>query len=425
MIVGPLLAVLCAAILWGVLVRSGQTREKSAFPAIIMGGYALRLCIQFVIRDLRLFSHVGHEGGGGDAVNYEEYAKLIARVWEANGVHYISAEDGFNVGATSLPQNLFAYIIYVNGGEATRLGCTAVIALAAGLTALNIYLLAVTFGAETKNALLVASIFYLQPAFLFYTSDLYKDGLVLCIAFGALGSALRLSFRISLTHIVICIASLFALWYVRFYLIFVTIAPLLVGIAGLGSKKLSRPLVAAIVIGVTGLALAAFTDILQIATERAAETFAQATSTNSIMGNAKGATGSGVIFDDGGSPYGALPAKLAYTLVSPFPWAGGSLGFQLGKLDGFLWYFILYRAIRATRHADRRLVLMLATFIIPCTLMYAMTMANVGLIVRQRLVIVAATSILAALYSPKKVEKRAMQATGRRPPRRLPSRKAA
>ena len=47
-------------------------------------------------------------------------------------------------------------------------------------------------------------------------------------------------------------------------------------------------------------------------------------------------------------------------------------------------------------------VVMLLTFIVPCTVMYAMSVANVGLIMRQRLVIVAATAIFAAIYTPKK-----------------------
>ena len=66
---------------------------------------------------------------------------------------------------------------------------------------------------------------------------------------------------------------------------------------------------------------------------------------------------------------------------------------------------VIYRAVRAVRTADKQLVWMLGTFIVPCTVMYATSMANVGLIVRQRLVIVAAMFILAAVYVPKPVEK--------------------
>jgi hypothetical protein len=260
------------------------------------------------------------------------------------------------------------------------------------------------FNAEPKNALLFTAILYFEPAFLFYTCDMYKDGLVLCFVLGSLGSALRLGSRWSLVDAIVGLVCVWALWYVRFYLVFATVAPLAVGLVGLGGKSLTRTIMAAITLAVAAIGLAAFTDILQTASDRATETLDIATSSNVTGANRLG--GSGVEFDDGGSAYGALPAKLAYTLFSPFPWQGGSFGFQLGKVDAFLWYFIVYRAIRgarqAIRRADSRLVVMLLSFIVPCTVMYSMSMANVGLIMRQRLVIVAATAIFAAVYTPKK-----------------------
>lgn len=396
---GVMLAVACAFVLRQVLSSAGLLRVKTSLPLIILSGFALRLVIQLFIREVPFFTH----GLGGDALNYEEFARLIAGIWRRVGIHYVTADEFVELGPTSFPENLFACVMYLNGGETTRLGCTSLVALAAGLTAINLYSLATQFGAEHKNALLFACLIYFQPAFLFYTSDMYKDGLVLVFAIGALGSALRLSFRFSFLHAAIGILCAWALWYVRFYLIYVTVAPLLVGIVGIRTKSVARPLFTALGLAVAAVALAGFTDILQLTTETASNTFALGTSARALAANAGG--GSGVVFDDGGSPYGALPAKLAYTLFAPFPWAGGSLGFQLGKLDVALWYFTLYRAGRAAWRADKRLVLMFASFIVPCTLMYAMSMSNVGLIMRQRMVIVVATAVLAAIYTPARSER--------------------
>jgi hypothetical protein len=398
--IGIVCLVVFAGALWGALAAAGQLRQRSLL-AVIMGGYALRVVIHFFIREVKLFSHVV----GGDSVGYEIYARLIALIWHRSGVHFVDADELVDLGPTTLPSNLFALIAYIDDGPTMRLGCTAIVALAAGLTALNLYMLAVEFRAERKTALLFASIIYFQPSFLFYTSDMYKDGLVLCFTLGALGSALRLSYRFSVRHAIVGLVCIGALWYVRFYLIFVTVAPLVVGLVGLNTKGAVRSLLVGLGLAVGALAVAGFTDILQLASERASQTFDHGTSSAVLNSNSQG--GSGVVFDDDGSPFGALPAKLAYTLFSPFPWAGGSLGFQLGKLDVFLWYFVLYRAIRGALQTDRRLVILLATFILPCTFMYAMSMANVGLIVRQRLVIVAAMTLLAALYKPKNAAKRA------------------
>jgi hypothetical protein len=413
--IGLIVAILFGGALWWLLGAAGE--RGTPFGKMIVAGFVLRLVMQFGIRDIPFFSH----GLGGDSATYEEFGRLIAESWRQFGVHFVTADELPPLGPTSLPSNIFALLIYLNGGDTTRLGCTAVVAFATAATVLNIFALATQFGAERRNAFLISAIIYLQPAILFYTCDTYKDGLVLCFTIGALGSALRLGYKLSVVHAVVGVLCLAALWYVRFYLIFVAVAPLLVGVVGVGTKRLTRPLMAALVLGTIALALASFTDLLQATADRASQTFAVGTAANVREANATG--GSGVVFDDGGVPYAALPAKLAYTLFSPFLWEGGSLGFQLGKLDVLLWYFILYRAIRAAAKADRRFILMLLTFIVPCTVMYAMSMANVGLIVRQRLVVVAAVAILAATYNPK--AKLAAAAVRVRPPRRAPRQRAA
>ena len=420
--IGVLLAVLCAAALVVALSFAGIWRQKSALPTLILGGYVLRLLMQLVVRQVQFFTHEV----GGDSGIYEYQGRYLALLWQQTGLHYVASDDKAFIGATSLPANLFGLVIYLNDGDGTRLGCTALVALAAGLTALNLYTLGVEFKAEPRNAMLFAAIIYFEPAFLFYTCDMYKDGLVLCFVLGALGSALRLGNRWSLLHAVIGVICLWALWYVRFYLVFATLAPLVVGLVGFGTKSTIRTVITAIILVFVAVALASFTDILQTASERANETFDIATSVNVTTANRQG--GSGVEFDDGGSAYGALPMKLAYTLFSPFPWQGGSLGFQLGKVDAVLWYFIVYRAVagawQALKRGESRLVVMLLSFIVPCTFMYAMTMANVGLIMRQRLVIVAATAIFAAIYKPTK--KKATRSTNvvRRVPRNVTRSKA-
>lgn len=412
MLLGIFLAILLAWILL-VLARGVAPRRDLRLPEVLVGGYLLRLLLSFLVRDLSLFAH----GTGGDALLYEDYARLIVRLWDAGGIHYVNATELPVLGATTLPANVFALVFYV-GGAGARIGCVAVVAFATALLFLNVFSLAVEHGARPRSTLAIVTVLYLSPLMLFYTSDTYKDGLVVCFAVGALGSSIRLSRRLSATHLTIGLLSLVALWNVRFYLVFVTSAPVLVGLVGLGSRSVTRPLLLALGLFGVGLALAQFTDILQQASERASETFAQGTASNVLEANASG--GSGVTFDDGGTPFGAMLPKLAYTIFSPFPWAAGSLGFQVGKLDGLIWYYILVRAVRAVRQvwfARGGLVLMLLTFLVPCTLMYATSVANVGLIVRQRIVIVVVTAVLACFYTPKKAARtEASPAPGARDP---------
>ena len=285
------------------------------------------------------------------------------------------------------------------------MGCTALVAFCAALTCLNLYRLAVELGADDGMAFRVAAIVLFSPAFLFYTSDMYKDGLVLLLISGALGSAFRLVRRLSVLHVVLGALSLLGLWYVRFYLVFVTIVPLLVGLSGLGSKSVARPMFAAVLGALAFLVIETTTGFFGEMTETGNSAFALATSEAALEGNA--AAGSGVSFGDGGAAFGSLGPKILYTLFAPFPWQSGSIGLQLGKIEVLLWYYLLYRAWKSGRRLWREepvLLLMFLSFLLPSTIMYATIMTNIGLIVRERMAIVMIGSVLATLSWPAKEE---------------------
>jgi hypothetical protein len=163
------------------------------------------------------------------------------------------------------------------------------------------------------------------------------------------------------------------------------------------SKSIVRPLLGSLVLAIGLLVFFSLTESGDVATQTALSTYEMGTSGSALGGNAKG--GSGVTFDDGGRPFGQLWLKVLYTLFSPFPWASGSFGFHVGKIDVFIILFFMHRAWKVSRDKDLRLVLlMVLTFAIPCTIVYATSMANVGLIARQRLVVIVAIAFLACFY---------------------------
>lgn len=133
------------------------------------------------------------------------------------------------------------------------------------------------------------------------------------------------------------------------------------------------------------------------------ETYEISHDSNVVAYNAMG--GSGVTFDDGGNPFGAIGPKLAYTIASPFPWQSGSLGLHIGKIDVFIFYYLIYRAYLAGKRmalTEREALIQFIAFLVPATVAYATTMANIGLILRQRMPIVFVTAILAALSWPER-----------------------
>lgn len=393
---GLLLAVACPFLLV-LVVRAGRPaappRNAPPVLGVLLAGYGVRMALQTFVRDLPIFSY----GSGGDWFGYELVGSTVARLWEASSVRYMTAADLPWMGTTSLPPNIFALVIYLNG-EKTRAGCVAIVALVSCLTVYNVYRLSVEMGAEPRAAFWLMTALLFSPNFLYVTCDMFKDAFVVFFTVAALGSSFRLARRFSIAHLAIGVVSILLLRQVRFYLVFLTAAPLLVGLLGLRSKSAWRPLIVVAAVAAAGIAVASASTIFEELGTEADATFAFATHADVRAFNARG--GSGVTFDDDGSPFGAIVPKVLYTVFSPFPWQGGSVAMQVGKLDALLFYYILYRAWLAARRLwreDRRTLIMFLTFLVPVTVAYATTVSNIGLILRQRLPLVFVCGWLAAL----------------------------
>lgn len=356
--------------------------------------YLLRIVANYISHNVQLFSH----GIGGDYLLYQVWSDYIQAIWQREGIHMITSDEFAQIGRTSLPPNFFALVSYVNGGPAWE-GCAALSAGFAILTGLNLFSLAVELGAPVKKAQLVTTLFLFLPGFVLYSSEMYKDSMVWALVFGVLASSLRLMTKLRPRDVIIGLICAWCLWYVRFYLVFLTVLPLAVGLLGLNTKKPVRTLLLVLMAMGLLIPLLAYTKVIGDFGDQASTTFDTATSTLQKANTAKG-TGSGVVFDDGGSLLGALHLKIAYTLFAPFPWQGGSFGFHIGKLDTMVWTYFAWRAFKAGRMLLRTrpgLLFALLTFMIPATVAYALSLYNIGLILRQRMPIVIVGMLLASL----------------------------
>jgi hypothetical protein len=385
-----ILVVLLAGVIFAVSVRAQGDDVDYRVTGLALFAYAIRLLVAPLTHTIHVFS----TPSGVDSAGYEGAGEAIARLWTYTGIHYVSGEDLLALEHVSLPPNLFALVVYLNGGP-SHIGCVAIIAAAASLLCLDLYLLSVLIGARREVALAITALIAVLPSFLYYTSDTYKDGLVAFLAIGAFSCCVRLAHRFSLAQLAWALVLLLGLWNTRYYLVFVMPAPLIVGLLGLRSGSVMRVVLAVLVICGGIATVYAYTDFGTVATDHAVRTFQSATSQDVIDSNSE--SGSGVNLGTGLS---AFPIKLAYTLFSPFPWQAGSLGLQIEKLEAFTWYFFFYRAIRAVTRQGRELLpnlLLFLSFLVPVTAAYAFSFSNIGLIVRQRIDIVLVTFVLASV----------------------------
>lgn len=398
---GPLL-VLAFGVATFVVARHSlpQSRNSGGFAGLLLFGFALRIAAHAVVRNFALFSSGGTSQGDGGA--YEHAAWVVVRLWEYQGLAWFSAEE-IGVSAASnalLAVHSYAAITLLNGGEVTPLGCAAFNAFLAGMTCLQLFRLGVMIGGAEKDARLVSLAMYFSPAFILYTSDMFKDGISAFLVVSAVLIAFRLSERFDIGDAVLGAVLLVLIWYVRFYLVFLVSAPLAMSLVGVRSGSPSRVIIASTFMLTAGVALIG-TQTAESAVEFGTATFNQATAERVLSSNARG--GSGVEFS--GGPWASFPLKLIYTLLSPFPWdfRSGSIGFQVGKIDALVWAFFLFRAVRGARRMwkqDPGTLLMFLVVLVPLTVAYATTMANIGLILRQRIPIVLLGSVLAVRGVP-------------------------
>ena len=382
----------------------GPATERFALAMLL--GFVLRIAAHGGLRTLPLFSHGGV--GGGDAAAYETGAWIVARLWEYQGFGWFEANE-IGIPAVSnalLAVHVFAAITFLNGGETTTFGCTALNAFIAVLTCLQLVKLGTMIKGSERDSRLVALAMYFSPAYVFHTADMFKDGLSAFLVVTAVLLSFRLAERFSPLDAVLGVICLVLVWYVRYYLVFLVSAPLAMSLVGVRSGSTSRVVLAGTFMLAGGLLLIA-TQFADDAVEVGMETFDRATSDQVLAHNARG--GSGVQFQ--GSPWVTFPQKLAYTLLSPFPWdfRSSSIGFQIGKIDALIWAFFMFRGMRGVRRMwndDRGTLLMFLVVLVPLTVAYATTMANIGLILRQRFPIVLLGSVLAVRGVPTRRDER-------------------
>ncbi|ACZ89218.1 hypothetical protein [Streptosporangium roseum] len=385
------LVVVAAVVVLVFLVHANLERgvARRALP-VLLAAFAVRMAVHVLVMRSGVIEY------GGDNLGYEIRAMQIVEYWKSNGFQFVTSEDISTLSFVAVPCQVFAIIVYLCGGPAP-LACTAVVALLACALCIVMYKFARLVGADDRASFLLLVVTAFMPAFLLHTSDTYKDGFNAFLVVTSIGLGTSIARRFDMRRLLMLVPLLWALWYVRPYMVFMCAVPLILGLMGLKKVFSLRGLFVSTVLLVS--ALLVFGGVYESTPVEVIQQQLEMGQAENVR-SANGDGGSGVVFEDGGNPWSTLDAKLLYTVLSPFPWTQGGQMLQLGKIDVLIWYFLLYHAVRGARRLwchDRVALLVLLSFVIPGTIVYATTMANMGLIFRQRIPIVMVTSVFAAV----------------------------
>ncbi|MBC2906098.1 hypothetical protein [Streptomyces cupreus] len=355
--------------------------------AVLVPAFALRLAVHITV------TRVDAIGYGGDNLGYEAIARTIVQLWQQNGISFVTVDE-LSAVRVPLPCNLFALIMYACGGSAP-LACTAFVAFVACATCIILYRTALALGAPDRMAFWLLTVSAFLPSFVLHTSDMYKDGFNAFLVIACVATAVCCAKRPGVARLLPAVPLLWALWYVRSYMVFLCIPPLLIGMFR-PVKLVSMRAIACIAMTGTAAAL--------LISEKGGDGVAGslhaqlALAQSETVHQALLVGGSGVALDDDSIASFAL--RLVYTVFAPFPWESGTLALQLGKIDALIWYILAVLATIGARRLwkrDRTSFWVLLAFIVPSVVAYSISFANIGLVFRQRIPIVLAASLFAPL----------------------------
>lgn len=226
------------------------------------------------------------------------------------------------------------------------------------------------------------------PAFVIWSSQLLKDGLIIFLLVLTMTLVLRIQSKLSYLSVgllVLCLFGIFALRFYIFYMVVIAVAgSFVVGISSL-QRSIVRNLVVVVAIGI-GLAVLGVSESAQIGLERFAD-LERIQLSRSDLARAGSGFGEKVDVSTTEGAIAAIPLGVYYLMLAPFPWEATNLRQAITIPDVLAWWsllpFLFLGLVYALKHRLRNAFPILI-FTLLLTLSYAIFQGNVGTAYRQR-----------------------------------------
>jgi 4-amino-4-deoxy-L-arabinose transferase and related glycosyltransferases of PMT family len=327
---------------------------------------------------------------GGDAITYDSLGYRIVELWFGQA----SPDDFWSQRATSLSNpgwgmNYLTGFIYLLVGRnilAAQTFCGVIGAATVPLVYICAYRIFNNRRVGKISALLVA----LYPAFIIWSGQLMKDGLIIFLLVLAMTMVLRLQEKIDYVAIGILIFSLFGILSLRFYIFYMAaaaaIGAFIIGHGKTSPQAIFRRLAVLVLLGI-GLT---YLGVLRNASAEL-DKYGSLENIQRSRQNLAEAADSGFGDDlDVSTTEGALaalPIGITYLMLAPFPWQISNLRQAITLPEILLWWssipLIIIGIVYTVRNRLRPAIPILI-FTIMLTLAYSIFQGNVGTVYRQR-----------------------------------------
>jgi len=375
LIVGALIAIL--------IIRR-YTQESDFLINIFLVALFARVLVGTITHVFEL-----NEFFGGDSLTYDYLANRLVEYW----MGHVSNDDVMTLRAisTSQPGWGMVYltgIIYMICGPNLLAG-QFFCALIGAATAPMVYVCSFEIFKNHRVSKISAILVALFPAFIVWSSQLLKDGLIIFLLVLTMTMVLKLQKKFNYSSIIILAFCLFGILALRFYIFYI------VGVAVAGSfiigsassiKSIVRGFISLVFIGVVLIYIGA----LQSAGSSFEKYGSMERMQLSRLDNARSAN-SGFNEDiDISTPMGALeaaPLGFAYLMFAPFPWQISNFRQAITLPEMLVWWFsipFLISGLWFTIKTKLRTSISVLLFSLMLTLAYSVFQGNVGTAYRQR-----------------------------------------
>lgn len=360
------------------------TEEKEFITTLFLTALFVRLAFGIFVHvyGLRHFF-------GGDAVSYDAYGQILNDYWAG---HIDASNTGYSFAAsTARPgwgMNYLVAGIYFFTGR-NILAAQSFCAVVGAATAPMVYFCSQKlFGNKnvSRTSALAVAFF---PAFVIWSGQLLKDGLIIFLLVLSMTMVLQLQERINYVAIALIIFSLFGIISLRFY-IFYMVAVAIAGSFVIGvSQKSSSILTRVIVLVIIGFGLT-YLGVIRNATanfERYGDLDRVQLSRFDLARSADSGFGEEVDVSTADGAITAIPMGFAVLMLAPFPWQATTLRQALALPEVFLWWAMIPLMIMGIAYSIRhklRTSFPILFFSLTLTLAYSIFQGNVGTAYRQR-----------------------------------------
>jgi len=366
-----------------ILIRQ-NTEDSKFLIQIFLVALVLRLIFGTFIHVFSL-----REFFGSDAISYDLMGKRLVDIW----FHDATVNDWFSQRALSSSTPgwgltyLVAFLYSIIGQNilAAQFMCATI----GAATAPMVYVCAQKIFHNGRVGRIAALMVALFPAFIIWSGQLLKDGLMIFLIVLAITMVLHLQERFNYFAVIFLGFALFGILSLRFYIFYMVAASVagsfIIGQSG-SFKSIMRGFIALTLLGL----ILAYVGALRTASENldkwgSLDKVQQ--SRSDLARSADSGFGGDADVSTAGGAISAIPVGFSYLMFAPFPWQLGSLRQVITLPEMIVWWcsipLMIIGLIYTIRNKLRNAIAVLI-FTLMLTIAYSIFQGNVGTAYRQR-----------------------------------------